>query len=167
MIIVEGPDGGGKSTLIAEIEKSFNMKSKHFGAHPKTIEELHQRVIDSRGEELLDRWSPISEQIYGPLRNKTFSIDLLDHYILTERPFIIYCRPHRQILITNKIRCLEATKAHKTFAHIQMVSENYEKVMDGYDQVMRKLAKRIKIYEYDYTKLQALPDLLTYLGKRL
>ena len=168
MIIVEGPDGSGKSTLVEALEEHLNIKASHFGGPPKTMQEIDERVRESLGAKLLDRWSPISEQVYAPIRGEKRSIDTLDHYINTVKPFIIYCAPGRRVLMANKERCLEVEKAHKSKEHCDTVSKNFKKIISLYSDVMKKLCstRGLTVYYYDYTKYGELDKLVALIKKR-
>lgn len=164
MIVLEGPDGAGKSTLIKAIEKRLGIEATHFGGPPKYIDELHERVAASRSAKLLDRYSPISEQVYGPIANRQWSIDVMDTYIQQNCKIVIYCKPRRSTLMRNKVRCLEADKAHKSEQHCKMVSDNFERVLDGYERTMRKIHRLgVNVYVYDYEEPEALTKLFTFL----
>ena len=168
MIVIEGPDGSGKSTLILEITKRLGLKATHLGSRPKTMQDLHDRVIKSQYCEVLDRWSPISERVYGTIANRDWSIDVLDTYLDTYRPLIIYCRPPRGVLLENKKQCLEAVKSHKSKEHCDLVSDNFERVIELYDDAMLSIkARRLgcQIIVYDYTKPKALMAIIKHLEK--
>ncbi len=167
MIVVEGPDGSGKSTLVAALENKFGIVSKHFGGPPADMQEIQERVMSSLNEPLLDRWSPISEQVYAPIRGQHRSMDILDTFVNKYRPFVIYCRPPKIDLMRNKERCLEVSKEHKSARHCEMVSTNFRKVVDLYDQVMKKLVReKVDVFAFDYTEPGEFELLLKHIEKR-
>jgi len=167
MIVVEGPDGAGKSTLIKALEEHFNVKATHFGSRPVGMQAIYERVQKSLDCKILDRWSPISQQVYGAIRGEAHSIDILDSYVHRHDPLVIYCRPPRVQLMENKMRCLQVDKQHKSEEHCETVSRNFEKIIDLYDKVISKLrSRKITIYEFDYTESWDLKDLFNFIKEK-
>lgn len=76
IIILEGVDGAGKSTLAKQMSEEYNMPIHHF-SYPKTEEEkanmfqMYADAIHEYGNGIFDRcW--YSEMVYGPmLREKS------------------------------------------------------------------------------------------------
>lgn len=170
MIILEGPDGAGKSTLIAEIEKHLGIKATHFGGPPKTKKEMLIRIQNSFDCQLLDRWSPISEQIYGPLRPDSIGVstNLLNNFIDQTKPIIVYCRPHRNTLMRNKVEGLKREKQHKSREHCEAVSRNFNTIIQAYDKLMSNLLLRgHSILTYDYEAEDNLENLLEKLREQI
>lgn len=118
MIIVEGPDGSGKTTLIKELERGLRLR-----VQPRVVKEDTTTDIDLREwveqdlflnatdvrPRLYDRHRLISETIYGPIfRNlpepgfselQWMSEQLFRFYAL--KPTVIYCIPPMQTVIDN------------------------------------------------------------------
>lgn len=72
MLIIEGIDGVGKTTLV-EYLQSFGMKKYHFDYDAKNMDLLskYMKVLLSDNTELVLDRSFISEMVYGPvIRNK-------------------------------------------------------------------------------------------------
>ena len=66
MIIIEGPDGAGKSTLAKKLSKKLDKKVLHTGGPSSTLEELIGRVkiIEANPDCIVDRFPYLSEIIY-------------------------------------------------------------------------------------------------------
>lgn len=67
MIILEGPDGGGKTTLGKHLSEQSGMELFHSGGPIHTPEECTERIwtqLDQYGK-IVDRCSVFSEPIYG------------------------------------------------------------------------------------------------------
>jgi hypothetical protein len=67
-VIIEGPDGSGKSTLIEKLAELSGYPTRHKGGPPKSNEEAMQRMEDLYNEDygkICDRCVVISEPIYG------------------------------------------------------------------------------------------------------
>lgn len=108
MIIVEGPDGAGKSTLIKELRAEFRLPiadrvvSKKTEAMTDLVDWTEKNLSKGFQLEIFDRHRLISEPIYGPiLRDKAQpgfdDIEWL-HKMMFQmyhivKPVIIYCIP--------------------------------------------------------------------------
>lgn len=152
-IIVEGPDGSGKSTLLKRLEEVHNVKATHAGGPPKTKEELRERFNLHPSIKLMDRWAPISEQVYGTiLRDKPLvSVNEMMWHILEHRPHIIYCRPPNAIL-TDNLSYLNRHKSYKSKEHCDEVYQNYFQIVKSYDKLMLGLLQMgLIVTIYDYT----------------
>lgn len=106
-IIVEGPDGGGKTTLISKISEVF-----HLDPEPRVVDQQTRAMTNLKvwveednkrpeGWILYDRHRLISECIYGPIMrpqgrdgftNYSWLADQLGIFY-SRQPFIIYCLP--------------------------------------------------------------------------
>lgn len=108
MIIVEGPDGAGKTTLVKELSAHFNIPIE-----PRVVSKDAEAMVDlkmwternvHRGFQysIFDRHRLISEPIYGAVLRRRFEPGFDDPqwlylmyyqlYMLC-RPVIIYCLP--------------------------------------------------------------------------
>jgi len=107
MIIVEGPDGAGKTTLIERIEADWGLSRE-----PRAVTSAAESIvpigdyIDTQlnlgfGWRLYDRFALISSPMYMMLPNRTFREEMLDftwlqaQYVKMSKvdPVIIYCLP--------------------------------------------------------------------------
>lgn len=115
MLIVEGPDGSGKTTLIAELREALNIP-----VAPRVVSKNTEAMLDLRDwvdnnlEEgfqrvIFDRYRLISESIYGPIIRDMQHPGFDNQQWLMERlvkfynlhPIIIYCIPPLQTVIDN------------------------------------------------------------------
>lgn len=107
MLIVEGPDGAGKTTLVERLSKDLEMyvmpRVVSKDAEPMTdlVQWVHDDVTSGLKRALYDRHRLISEPIYGPvLRGRMEpgfdNIRWLRDYQRKFRelePFVIFCLP--------------------------------------------------------------------------
>ena len=159
-IVVEGPDGSGKSTYIKQV--LFNNRTpqvQHNGGPPKSIEDLLTRIsaiYSAPDGYVLDRWAPISEIVYGSVLRPMPLLpvhSLLEHIDL-HRPLIVYCRPPMTTLLANATRIIQLAKEkdHKPDEHTKQVIENQVAIVQEYDVLMRYLVSRKhNVLRYDYT----------------
>ena len=115
MLIVEGPDGSGKTTLIGELREVLNLP-----VAPRVVSKNTEAMLDLRDwvdnnlEEgfqrvIFDRYRLISESIYGPVIRDMQHPGFDDQEWLMSRlvkfynihPIIIYCLPPLQTVIDN------------------------------------------------------------------
>ena len=156
MIIVEGPDGCGKSTLIKQL--LHRIPKLEFGEHspgpPKSAEEYLARAAkwlikpqEKTRNIILDRFL-FSEQVYGPvLRGKLIitqkEMDILEAKLLEHDPLIIYCRrPPHKLHLNDK-------------DHISGVSEKISQLVRQYDKIFSTwtIPKRLVVYDYEQVGL--------------
>lgn len=152
MIILEGPDHSGKSTLAAELSKALNMQVVHPGGAPKTLTEEFNFMVTQKhkSSELIihDRVTCISQPVYSTMRHEGVNGD---QYLPFIRQFeshpkvvIIYCRPplKNMLEMTN-----HEVKAHETVEHVKMVEQNQRQLIAAYDALMANVMH----INYDFT----------------
>lgn len=108
MIIVEGPDGAGKTTLIRQLQKEFGLEvaprvvSKNAEALVDLKDWVAQNLEDGFQYKIFDRHRLISEFIYGPLLRKeqqpgfdniVWAYSSLYNLYELVGPVVIYCLP--------------------------------------------------------------------------
>lgn len=174
MILVEGPDNSGKSTLIEQLAKEFDLfKCDRPHGPPKTPEELLNRTLDVQNfykskMVIMDRNPVIGESIYGPILRGHNMWDDLDEKmnceaelfskLLSGTIFLIYCRPPRETLLDLSTH---QVKDYDTREHLESLSKNKSKIVDAYDSCMLKWAT----YIYNYKNPLALKDLISTIRK--
>lgn len=152
MIIVDGMDNTGKTTLAYTLCEEFGLTYLH---SPSEYKYDFSRMVDwaiiqlgSRSKAVYDRFSPITDLVYGPeLRGGTpylsnprakAVLELLKH----TPHLIIYARPPREKIFNFGER-----------DQMEGVIDNAERLLDRYDGLVIKLAQQgFGIVRYDYTR---------------
>lgn len=157
LIIVDGPDGAGKSTLINQIKDKFVVLSAPKSHAKKTREEflidydmMRQEAKDSHMF-IRDRSFLVGEYIYPSILNRDpkFTQQELWNMLQVVDPVIIYCRLDSKVDMFNNIS--RELKEHKPTEFTQAVMNQYERIVDAYDDYMinAKLVG-IKVLKYNW-----------------
>lgn len=154
MIIIEGPDNSGKSTLANYIAREVNKPLHHFGGPPKNFTQLLSRINfceQNHDQYVFDRIPLISEPVYSILRNRNLVHELNDaesHYrtLRDLEPIIIYCRPPRETMVKG-----HKGKQHDSQAQLDFIEENAEELITRYDEMMDNEFLS-PTWTYDYTR---------------
>lgn len=139
-IVLEGPDGAGKSTLGEVLASMLDMPLVQGKGPPKSEEEFHERCREYIRMEgvIFDRHPCISEPIYSGCLGRQ---NVLDHANLADffatGPFIIYVRPTTRHL-TNHVR-----KSYETQDHVDAVHANHRLICTAYEARMLEIAHYI------------------------
>ena len=138
MIIVEGPDNSGKSTLVRNLSEQLGLKvlKPNKKGPPKNQEDIYNNtkhiiagaLSHVNNRTIVDRFSLIGESIYGPIcRGQDLWVSCFDKkmkmysILRTIDPFFIYCRPPNSVVLDMKSHEL---KSSDTPEHIQRVEKN-------------------------------------------
>lgn len=167
MIILEGPDNSGKSTLARELANLTRYLVIHPGGAPidaaHEIQCMEEQFKQSGLNVIHDRVTCISQPVYNTMRNTSGpSIGTCKHIfkLLNHRHnLIIYCRPPNEIVLSMQNHVV---KSHDSPEHIKLVEANQEKLVASYD-LLFSLVPHIK---YDYT-IDSAEDLAKLLLKLL
>ena len=161
MIIVEGPDGGGKSTLVSRIETDWNLKRE-----PKAVTSdaqslfpigtwIEEELAKGFSMRVYDRFALISSARYLMFENRTFVEPLTNpdwlkiqyHTMKRVDPVIIYCLPPLEEVKANLSR--EDNSGGKALSNIE---ESYY----GYVDYFSRDGYNTSTMVWDYTN----PDIL-------
>lgn len=173
-IIVEGPDGSGKTSMISRL-RSWNpnalMASRACTSENGPIAALKQWIDDDVENEdweegeivIYDRHPLISEPIYGPLIRGYIDPGLTDRTWLgsayqawiAHNPIIIYCLPPYPIVYENILKTHQGSTKH-----LQGVVQHAMAIYDSYTVLACKQAGRPLTMVWDYTQPENLHDIL-------
>lgn len=170
MIIIEGPDSSGKSTLLNKLCQQFNYKPapKLYAGPPTKLEHLTltcELLTTLEGNYIFDRFPTISELVYGPIiRNKNLWDQDINSWCryndLVINHIIIYCRPPRDVLLNMEGHQL---KDYDTKEHIQAIQKKQREIINAYDEVISCYGN---VIPYDYTNKGSYDHLITTLKEK-
>ena len=153
MIIAEGPDGAGKSTLVERLEKDLGRRVIHSGGPPANIAEWRSKialvVANQRSPVIFDRVPHISEQVYNQLYPERPAFDppyFLTNELIALRPVVVYCRLPSVTAMMNSMEF--KLKAHKPQDHIDRVLANYPRLVETYDHLIAELQPHLTLFRY-------------------
>lgn len=158
MIIVEGMDNSGKSTLAKHLAEKFGLEYLHSPSEYKNdtnkmigwaIEKmLERKYMPHKKPKVYDRFSPISDRVYGPvLRGGTSYNDTIAgksavELLKTVPHLIIYCRPERERILNFGSR-----------EQMDGVTSQATKLLEEYDALMSKMQlEGYDIITYNYAE---------------
>lgn len=162
-IILEGPDGAGKSTLGQRLAADLGYEYIHTGGGQKDTMELicemdyRSRMLREANTKnkgiIYDRISHISSAIYRiafgekPLANQVRCWRYLKE---DSGPIVIvYVRRMADEDMLNSV--VESKKDHKSPEHLKKVKANFPKIVELYDDAMPRIAKILPVFDcYDW-----------------
>lgn len=158
MIVVEGPDGAGKTTFIELLSRYTDLPvaprvvSKNAEAMVDLRQWVHDNIQDGWQELIFDRHRLISEPIYGPVLRDEFEPGFSDlgwFYAMLEafykiKPVIVYCLPPFELVWKNVMSDDDNRIFHKNGRALRQIWSAYlNKACTDY-----ALGKHIIIYDY-------------------
>lgn len=153
IIIIEGPDGAGKTTLANQLRDQTGYMILH-RSQPKNEEDKKRmmdeylQVIKSNKNVILDR-SWYSEMVYGPVMRDDSVITYpqmydLERALARNGALIIYCTAPEQTLWK---RCLKRGEDYIT------KREDFHEICNGFDRLMYGVPHYIPVTTYEYKDL--------------
>jgi hypothetical protein len=168
MIILEGPDGAGKSTLAQHIHKVSGWPIVHTGGplidradFLDRVERLH--LLKPQQAMIVDRTPFISDRVYAvlpPGRPEIASEKDFNDMFRRVRPIIVYCRLANTELMLKNI--CKTKKEHKTLEYLTRVQKNHPLLVERYDEIM----STIPHLKYDWQELTP-PALVSQIAEKI
>ena len=124
-ILIEGPDGTGKSTLAEALSTATGRPIVRSPGPPKNKQEIIERAEAALSTDgvIFDRHPIISEWVYGAFRpTGTMLPDRYMDALLKQSNFIVWCNRSMNHTI----------KVHDTLDHLKMVEERHDAIAARY-----------------------------------
>lgn len=145
MIIVEGMDNTGKSTLIRRLGEDLHLTQvRHSPKLPWVSSDLMQYLWalgnfdrGMMGKIILDRWPPVSEMVYSKVLRGGCNWDLRSHY--RGEHLVIWCNPSEEVVLSFGNR-----------PQMDGVIEKGKELIKAYKLEMEFLAAHFPVIEYNY-----------------
>lgn len=151
MIIIEGCDNSGKTTLIQRLAEELKLLSITNRRRPQQREDVfnytaNMVMLSLHFSTIFDRWQAISEPIYGPICRgigylEPGDTDYLHAVAQVANPLIIYCRPQDSTILNFGER-----------DQMEGVIENGRKLIEAYDHEMEHVARWFPVVRYDFER---------------
>lgn len=150
MLIIEGIDGVGKTTLVENL-RNYGMKKYHFDYDSKNMDlfsKYMKVLLEDDGELVLDR-SFISEMVYGPvIRNKCkLSIENYTKLLILYKNAgakIIYLTAPKNVLLKRK---------NDEKSDYEVITNHYEELSKRYDEIMEYSSNFIDVIAINTNEL--------------
>jgi len=162
LIIIEGPDKSGKTTLAKKIEEKFHYKYAHFSSPGNNPASEYASFFSSISSPTVCDRSYFGERVYGPLLRGTSKISNLQ-YAVIER----ICRLKGAIFIyaLTPLKICQA-RLHDNLANEKISIENNMRAWARFKTLTLSCSLR-PFLTYDATEQKSLDDLLKYLEQLL
>lgn len=135
IIVLEGPDGGGKTTLANYLEKQFGYIYLHTGVPENEDLLLEYAIKIQRAREMsvsvvLDRLH-VGESVYGPIIRKRDRLGhtgqvIIQRFVRASGAVLVFCRPPYEIALANW------RKRHSKGEEYVDLEHRYEHIYDRY-----------------------------------
>lgn len=165
LVIVEGPDGAGKSTLIQNLVALGGFVSIHTGGPPRDKQDLEDKLdkitqaLDAAGPNILilDRHPAVSDPIYSKVTgSRSFATPgELSKQVWSLDPVFVYCRGSADSMRKN---ISESPKTHKSPEHLLKVIQKHGEIVKLYDAFFA-LAPHIR-YDWQRDSVLELAEVL-------
>lgn len=158
MIIIEGMDNAGKSTLINQLSEHFKLPYAHAhrssAADRSSANSWHNWAAACPKTLILDRHPNISDLVYGPLIRGSTPMTKEGAHKVRKNHYLVFCCP--------SLQTIKAT--YELRDQMEGTHENLEKLYNAYGELMEELEPD---FIYQYTNPRALQALIRNLNSAL
>ena len=172
IILLEGFDNAGKSTLAKRLADVTGFKLNHPGKKPKNIDEYlemctkQQSLFLSAKDQclIMDRCTVISSKMYNQydFLERVRTADYVKYLAFLSHIKIIYCRPARSILCDFS---KHFESAADTSDSVKYAMTHCEEIIKRYDGLFEPLIHlRGHVFSFDYTSQESKLALNQFLG---
>lgn len=142
MLIIEGIDGVGKTTLV-EYLQCYGMKKYHFDYDSKNMDLLskYMKVLSEDDTELVLDRSFISEMVYGPVIRNKCKLSLDDYM----RLLVAYKNAGAKIIYLTAPKDVLLKRRNEEKSDYEVITNHYEELNTKYDKIMEYSSKFIDV----------------------
>lgn len=154
MIVVEGFDASGKSTLARRLAAEFGCELYHTGGPTQSVDDvdrcLRRSLSRMQTRCVQDRVTHVSEAVYGAMRHPDrAALALYRVGQLKAARVVIYCRPDDDALL-QAFMTAHVVQTHDTDEHLAYVRAQAETLIKLYDVVIELVRRHMPhVYTYD------------------
>lgn len=157
MLIIEGIDGVGKTTLV-EYLQSYGMKKYHFDYDSKNMDlftKYMKVLLEDNSELVLDR-SFISEMVYGPVIRNKCKLSIEDYTKL----LVAYKNTGAKIIYLTAPKDVLLKRRNDEKSDYEVITNYYEELNKKYDEIMEYSSNFIDVigintYESDIEQVRS------------
>lgn len=167
-IVIEGPDGSGKSALRDRLAADLRRTPIHTGGPTRTRNDVLRRNEAMMGfapeKVIFDRVSPISDTVYRQAEGRKILVKPEEQIQFLKRfgAVIIYCCLGSSAEMVEHID--RTPKAHKPEDYLEKVLAMHPKVVEAYEEVITAAQDSgLPVIRYNW-KTDSYPDLLRWLA---
>lgn len=142
MLIIEGIDGVGKTTLV-EYLQCYGMKKYHFDYDSKNMNLLskYMKVLSSDDTELVLDRSFISEMVYGPVIRNICKLNLEDYTKL----LVAYKNAGAKIIYLTAPKDVLLKRRNDEKSDYEVITNHYEELNKKYNEIMEYSSEFIDV----------------------
>lgn len=156
IIVLEGMDNSGKTTLGHQLADDLQLTEVHACRKPQVAQDIadYQEWLEgSPNHVVVDRHPAFSDLVYGPILRGRTPANWIMAQNIRKHVFLVYCRPPDTQILNFKDR-------HQ----MSGVREKGPFLIKGYDGLMESLKPD---FRYDFSQPKQLENLLDYLKPRI
>lgn len=131
-IVLEGPDGGGKSTLARHLSQALDMPVQPSEGPPKYKGEINKRIeryLSYDRPYIFDRHPVISQTIYNQIR-----VGDDPELVSPSLAALFGAKPSIFVYVRAPSFARHVIKPHDTARHLKQISDNYQLLVEMYDK---------------------------------
>lgn len=168
-VVVEGPDGSGKSTLCRDLSHMLGVEAFHTGGPIKSEKEYWERADDlrARGSIIFDRHLDISGRVYSIFQPEDGFIPTTWHVLTSMRSVVIFCtRVPRVGDSLDEFLATQKGKSHKDREYATKVWKSAQEIRSRYVDILPtvELLPGVDVVLYDY-EIHSLSEVIGKLAK--
>jgi len=153
-IIIEGPDGAGKTRLFTLMTETWELKSAgHDGGPPVDAADSWSRLamFAAMSPAVRDRCPAISDPVYSAALNRRTMLSVQDYskWMREFQPYVIFCRPPTEVILSAPVE----QRLHKPAEFVDQVRASRAAIIAAYDRMLPALLvnAEVKGYLYNWT----------------